>query len=91
MADTTSTSIKIQLQTNGDSIWTTEKQIPLETPGDVAGWDATAANGTDSYKAEFESQMKSYVARISTECRQAYGSTGRQRDRGEVTAVHDVG
>jgi uncharacterized membrane protein len=65
MADTTSTSIKIQLQPNGDSIWTTEKRIPLETLADVAGWDATATNGTDSYKAAFESQMKSYVARIS--------------------------
>jgi len=67
VAQTTSTSIKIQLQTDGDSIWTTEKKIPLETPDDVAGWDATAANGTDKYKTDFESSMKEYVARISTE------------------------
>ncbi len=67
MAQTTSTTIKIQLQTNGDSVWTTEKKIPLETPDDVAGWDATAANGTDGYMADFASQMKSYVARISTD------------------------
>ncbi len=80
MAQTTSTSIKIQLQTNGDSIWTTEKKIPLETPDDVAGWDATAANDTDSYKADFESQMKSYVARIS-------GDAGRPMEVRDVNVT----
>jgi uncharacterized membrane protein len=66
-AATESTSIKVDLQPNGDSIWTTEKQIPLETQADIDGWDATAQEGTDQYKADFEARMRDYVARISAD------------------------
>ena len=60
-----STIIKVDVYPNGDARWTTEKMIPLDTPDDVAGWDATAAQGTKSYLADFTIKMKDYVARIS--------------------------
>ncbi len=60
-----STQIKVEVLPGGDARWTTEKMIPLETAGDVAGWDATAAQGTDNYKADFTGRMNDYVARIS--------------------------
>lgn len=60
-----STSIKVEVKTNGDSIWITEKKIPLTTPEDIANWDATANNSIDVYRADFEMRMKDYVAHIS--------------------------
>ncbi|MDI6897521.1 helix-turn-helix transcriptional regulator [Methanocella conradii] len=60
-----STVIKVEVLPGGDSRWTTEKLIPLDTPGEVAGWDATASQNIERYKAEFEGRMKDYVARIS--------------------------
>lgn len=60
-----STIIKVEVLPGGDSRWTTEKLIPLATPGEVAGWDATATQNIERYKAEFEGRMKDYVARIS--------------------------
>jgi uncharacterized membrane protein len=65
MAGASSTNIKVEVLTNGDARWTTEKKIPLETPEDVAGWDATAAQGTAQYKEEFDSRMKDTVSKIS--------------------------
>ena len=61
-----STVIKVEVFPNGDAHWTTEKMIPLDTADDVAGWDATAAQGTDSYYNDFKSKMTDYVARISS-------------------------
>jgi hypothetical protein len=64
-ADASSTSIKVEVLPGGDAYWTTEKKIPLESPEDVAGWDATAAQGTDGYKREFDARMKDTVSQIS--------------------------
>ncbi len=61
-----STSISIEVFPNGDAHWTTMKKIPLNTSEDIAAWDSTAAAGTDSYKVDFESRMKDYVAGISS-------------------------
>lgn len=66
IASAQSTIIKVDVLANGDARWTTEKMISLDTPGDVAGWDETAALGTETYQAEFDARMKEYVARIST-------------------------
>jgi hypothetical protein len=65
LADASSTNIRVEVLPNGDARWTTEKKILLETQEDVAGWDATAAQGTDQYRAEFEARMKDTVSRIS--------------------------
>jgi uncharacterized membrane protein len=65
MAGPSSTNIRVEVLSNGDSRWTTEKKIPLETPEDVASWDATAAQGTDRYKGEFDARMKDTVSQIS--------------------------
>jgi|GEM_PF-5077168 len=61
-----STSISVEVLANGDAHWTTTKKIPLNTPDEVAGWDATAAASTDSYKVQFETSMKDYVNKISS-------------------------
>lgn len=61
-----STVINVDVLPNGDARWTTEKMISLDTPEDVAGWDATAAQGRDKYLSEFDARMKDYVARISS-------------------------
>ncbi len=60
-----STSIKVEVLPNGDASWTTEKRIPLETPDDVASWDATAVQETARYASEFDARMKGTVAQIS--------------------------
>jgi len=65
VAGASSTGIRVEVLPGGDARWTTEKKIPLEAPEDVAGWDATAAQGTDHYKSEFDSRMKDTVSRIS--------------------------
>ncbi len=62
-----STSIIIEVFPNGDAHWTTMKKIPLNTSEDIAGWDSTAAAGTDSYRVEFETNMTDYVAKISSD------------------------
>ena len=61
-----STSVSVEVLANGDAHWTTTKKIPLTTPDEVAGWDATAAAGTDTYKVQFETSMKDYVNKISS-------------------------
>jgi uncharacterized membrane protein len=61
-----STSISVEVLANGDAHWATTKKIPLTTPEEVAGWDATAKAGTDSYKVQFETSMKDYVNKISS-------------------------
>jgi len=65
LAADSSTSIRVEVLSNGDAHWTTEKKIPLETPDDVASWDATAAQDTDRYKSEFDTRMKDTVSKIS--------------------------
>lgn len=65
IAASSSTNIKVEVLSGGDAHWTTEKKIPLETPEDVAGWDATAAQGTDRYRDEFDARMKDTVSKIS--------------------------
>lgn len=60
-----STVIKVEVLPNGDARWTTEKVFSLDTPEDINEWDAIAAQGRDTYLAEFEGRMKDYVARIS--------------------------
>ncbi len=64
-AEASSTSIRVEVLPNGDACWTTEKKITLESPEDVAGWDATAAQGIDGYRSEFDARMKDTVAKIS--------------------------
>lgn len=66
LAGASSTAIKVEVLPDGDSRWTTEKLIPLNTPEEVAGWDATAYQNIESYRIDFEGRMKDYVARISS-------------------------
>jgi uncharacterized membrane protein len=65
IADASSTDIRVEVLSNGDARWTTEKKIPLETPEDITGWDATAVQGTDGYRSEFDVRMKDTVSQIS--------------------------
>ncbi len=64
-ASDSTTSIRVEVFSSGDAHWTTEKKIPLETPDDVTGWDATAALDTERYKSEFDARMNDTVSQIS--------------------------
>ncbi len=66
LVEASSTAIRVEVLPNGDSRWTTEKLIPLDTPEDIAGWDATAYQNIEGYRVDFEGRMKDYVARISS-------------------------
>lgn len=65
MASTqSSTLITVEIMPNGDAVWTTEKKVQLNTTEDIEAWDASAAQGTDKYRSQFEASISEYVKKI---------------------------
>jgi uncharacterized membrane protein len=62
-----STSITVEVYTNGDAHWTTVDDIPLNSSADIAAWDATSANNIGNYTVDFQTQMVNYIDKISSD------------------------